>query len=114
MTQAFPEAMVDGFEELIPAMKNQEKDRHVLAAAIKCGAQMILTDNQRDFPCEALQPYGIECKTAEAFLIDQYHLDEDTFIAVLRQQALDTNSTLAHLISRHVPSLAGVIKEKGE
>src|SRR5580658_4492712 len=35
MVKAYPDAMVGGFEELIPAMKNQEKDRHVLAAAVK-------------------------------------------------------------------------------
>lgn len=49
LEQAFPEAMVHGFEELIPAMKNHPSDRHVAAAAMHCGADILLTDNLRDF-----------------------------------------------------------------
>ena len=40
----FPEAWVEGYEDLIPAMTNHEKDRHVLAAAV------IVIYNLRDFP----------------------------------------------------------------
>src|SRR5688572_2201843 len=39
MTGHFPEAMVTGHEHLIDAMPNDEKDRHVVAAAVKAGAQ---------------------------------------------------------------------------
>src|SRR5258705_11016599 len=49
MTRAFPEAMVTGHEQLIGAMKNDEKDRHVAAAAVKAGAQVIVTANVSDF-----------------------------------------------------------------
>jgi hypothetical protein len=35
MREAFPEAIVEGFEFLIPAMSNDAKDRHVLAAAVR-------------------------------------------------------------------------------
>ena len=34
----FPEAWIEGYEPLIPAMQNHPKDRHVLAAALRCGA----------------------------------------------------------------------------
>ena len=50
MRTAFPEAAVSGYESLMPAMKNDHKDRHVLAAAVKCGAQTIVTFNLKDFP----------------------------------------------------------------
>jgi predicted nucleic acid-binding protein len=49
MTREFPEAEVTGYEHLIAAMKNHEKDRHVVAAAMKAGAQVITTSNLRDF-----------------------------------------------------------------
>ena len=39
MKCTFPDAMVNGYEALIPSMTNHERDRHVLAAAVKCGAQ---------------------------------------------------------------------------
>ncbi len=35
MDKAFPDALVTGHESLIAAMKNDEKDRHVAAAAVK-------------------------------------------------------------------------------
>ncbi len=38
MRNAFPEALVRGHEPLIESMPNQEKDRHVAAAAVKIGA----------------------------------------------------------------------------
>jgi predicted nucleic acid-binding protein len=54
MQAAFPEAIVDGYRGLIDAMKNDAKDRHVLAAAIKCGADCIVSSNKKHFPESAL------------------------------------------------------------
>jgi PIN domain-containing protein len=45
----FPEAEVTGYEHLIDAMPNNPKDRHVAAAAVKAGAQVITTANLKDF-----------------------------------------------------------------
>src|SRR5688572_12357053 len=45
MENVFPEAAVTGYEALVPSMKNDEKDRHVAAAALKAGAQVIVTAN---------------------------------------------------------------------
>jgi len=114
MAKAFLDAMVEGFEELIPAMKNDEKDRHVLAAAVKCGAHAIVSNNEKHFPAESLTPYHLECLTADQFLVHQYHLGPDAFITVLREQASDIKWTLPHLISKHVPSLSTVIKIREE
>ena len=110
MIRAYPDSMVVGFEGLIPAMGNNDKDRHVLAAAVKCGAHVIVSDNKRHFPEESLSPYNLECMTADTFLEHQYHLDPDSFINVLTEQALTINWTLPQLISKHVPSLSGLIK----
>lgn len=52
----FGEAWVEGYEDLIPSMTNHEKDRHVLAAAVRCGAETIVTYNLNDFPRPALAP----------------------------------------------------------
>ena len=59
MERVFPDAMVTGFERLIAAMKNDEKDLHVAAAAVKCGAQLIVTSNVKDF--------ADFCRTASTF-----------------------------------------------
>jgi hypothetical protein len=41
----FPEAWVEGHEDLISTMTNHPKDRHVLAAAVRCHAEVIVTHN---------------------------------------------------------------------
>jgi predicted nucleic acid-binding protein len=46
----FPDSWVTGFEPLVRKMTNDEKDRHVLAAAVRVGAQAIVTFNKRHFP----------------------------------------------------------------
>jgi hypothetical protein len=106
MTEVFPESLVQGFESTIPAMTNDPKDRHVVAAAVKCGARMIVSDNQRHFPAASLKPHQLECVTADRFLADQYGRSTDAFCCVLREQAADIRWSLPQLIARHVPSLA--------
>ena len=111
MRDAFPEAMVTGHESLVESMKNDLKGRHVLAAAVRCGAHAIITDNVRHFPPESLEPYGLECMPADKFLEDQYHLNPDLFISKLIEQALQIKWTLPQLIAKHVPSLAKVNRD---
>jgi len=55
MEAAIPAATVSGYEPLVPTLKLPDADdRHVLAAAIRCSAQVIVTTNVRDFPEDAL------------------------------------------------------------
>jgi predicted nucleic acid-binding protein len=110
MQTAFPEAMVVGYEDLIGALKNDPKDRHVLAAAVRCGAHAIVSDNKKHFPRKALEPYRLDCVTADEFLAHQYRLNPDLFISRIVAQAADIGWTLQQLISKHVPSLARLIK----
>ncbi len=109
MERTFPDAMVTGYDDLIPVMTNDLEDRHVLAAAVKCGAHAIVSDNVKHFPAKALSPYNLECLTADDFMTHQYHLNPDAFISVLVEQARDIGWTLPQLISKHVPSLSKLI-----
>ena len=56
-----------GYDPLIDSMGNHPKDRHVLAAAAKCGARVIVTCNQRDFPTASTVPWRIEVQCPGAF-----------------------------------------------
>jgi predicted nucleic acid-binding protein len=86
MARAFPEAMIEGYEELIPALNlPDENDRHVLAAAIRSGAQHIITENLRDFPKEAIDVYGIEAMSADQFLSSTYELYPSEATIALRK-----------------------------
>lgn len=86
MARAFPEAMIEGYEDLIPALAlPDEDDRHVLAAAIRAGAQHIITENLRDFPKEALDVYRIKAVTADQFLSSTYELYPSEATVALRK-----------------------------
>lgn len=53
MNQAIPGSMVTGYENLIPSLNLPDADDcHVLAAAIRCNAAVIVTFNEKDFPLE--------------------------------------------------------------
>jgi PIN domain len=49
MNRAFPDAMVTGHEPLIERMHADEKDKHVLAGAVHGGADVLVTENVKDF-----------------------------------------------------------------
>ncbi len=84
MEEIFPEAMVSGYDALIPAMPNKKEDRHVAAAAVKAGAQVIVTNNLKDFK---RLPDGIEAQSADEFLGNLLELDEALMLELLQQQA---------------------------
>lgn len=85
MERAFPEAAVEDYEALIPAMENDEKDRHVAAAALRAGAQVIVTFNIKDF---RRLPPGLEAQTPATFLRHLLDLDPPGMITLLQRQAL--------------------------
>ncbi len=50
-------------------------DRHVLAAAIKAKAEVIVTSNLRDFPRAQLEKYDIEAQHQDTFITNLIELD---------------------------------------
>lgn len=63
------DCLVTGYEELIPALTLPDPDdRHVLAAGIRAGANVIVTANLSDFPAEILSKYGIEAQHPDEFI----------------------------------------------
>ena len=87
MRRYFPDALVTGHEQLIAEMSNHPKDRHVLAAAVQIGAQVIVTENLRDFPHQAVGSVGIEAQSSDAFLTRLYSLDPARMRRLVREQA---------------------------
>lgn len=68
-------------------MTCDEKDRHVLAAAIRGAANQIITANVKDFPKASVAPYDIEVVTPDDFFLNALHLYPSETIAILREQA---------------------------
>jgi len=85
MRDAFPDAEVFGYECLIPQMQCDKNDRHVLAAAVRGGAAVIVTFNLRHFPVVALAPYQIGAVHPDEFLLDQL----DLYPSLVTQTVMD-------------------------
>lgn len=65
MDRAIPGALVTGYEPLMAGlMLSDPDDRHVLAVAIRCQASVIVTFNERDFPADVLDGFGLEASRA--------------------------------------------------
>jgi hypothetical protein len=87
--QAFPDALVQNYQPLLANLSLPDmKDCHVLAAAIKSNAQLIVTNNIKDFPEEILKDFDIKAKTADDFLTDLIDLNGETAIAAFKEMVL--------------------------
>ncbi len=97
----FPEAAVNGYERFIPTLTNDEKDRHVLAAAICGGCAIILTFNLRHFAQEHLQEHGIRTVHPDDYLVTLYELEPKQVFVVLGEIAgrrgMETEDVLLRL-----------------
>src|SRR5690606_14510991 len=93
---AFPDALVDNYEPLVNTLElPDEKDRHVLAAAIKTNANIIVTNNMKDFPKEYLASFGLTAKTADDFITDTIDLNPNLALEAFRALVLNrTNPDL--------------------
>lgn len=88
MCQAVRDCLVTGYETLVPALSLPDPDdRHVLAAAVRCGAQAIVTSNTKDFPAKILEPLGIEAQTPDEFVLALVELAPEVVWAVVERQA---------------------------
>lgn len=85
MRERFPDANVEGYEALVDDMNCDPKDRHVLAAAVRGGAEVIVTANLKDFPSEALDPYDIAAVHPDDFLLNQLDLYPVQTVHCLRE-----------------------------
>ena len=87
MLEHIPKAMVTGFEDLIPELQLPDSnDRHVLAAAIHANADVIVTNNRKDFPIRILEPYRISTITPDAFVMSLVESKPEQVLASLRRQ----------------------------
>lgn len=87
MDRAIPDGLVDRYEALIAGLTLPDPDdRHVLAAAIRCGASVIVTFNQRDFPADVLVSYGVESQHPDEFVENLFDLDAAAVIAAAQRQ----------------------------
>lgn len=80
MDRATRDSVVTGYHPLIPSLSlPDEGDRHVLAAAIVGRCDVIVTQNLKHFPDDALAAFGIEAQHPDEFLCNHMHLAPGVF-----------------------------------
>lgn len=117
MDRAVMDCIVTGYERLIDALILPDKDdRHVLAAAIHCRADAIVSFNLRDFP-NALAPHNIEAIHPDDFLTYQFDLDEAAVVRAaakcchrLKSPAKTGREYLDTLLLQSLPKTAAALR----
>lgn len=111
MNQAVEDCLIEGYEELIDSLELPDLgDRHVLAAAIKGRADVIVTYNLKHFPEKNLDKYGIEAQHPDEFIGHVIDLQpEKVCLAVksirkrLRNPPQDVDDYLMSLAKQKLP-----------
>lgn len=81
MSETFPDALVEGWEPVQGSLDLPDpNDRHVVAAALIGRADVIVTDNTKDFPPDHL-PRPLFTQTADEFLLDSLDLHPDAVVS---------------------------------
>ena len=99
-TGFFPEAMIEGFDHIIPQCENHPDDRHVLAAAIHSKTETIVTFNVKDFKPEALEPWGITAAHPADYLKVLFDHDQAAVTNALHSMASKANRSVPELLAR--------------
>ena len=87
MDRAVPDALVVDYAPLIEGLNLPDADdRHVLAAAIKCNASVIVTFNLKDFPKGVLDTFDIEPVHPDDFIADLWDLDKAAVLEAAQRQ----------------------------
>lgn len=116
MRDYFPDALVEGYADLIDGMTCDEKDRHVPAAAVRANAEILVTANLKDFPRSSLEPFDIEAVSPDEFLLDQLDLypglvttTPEHLVEVYENPVLSMDELLQRLASAGVPDFASEV-----
>lgn len=87
MNKAVPDCLVENYEGLIESLELPDpNDRHVLAAAIMCQADVIVTNNLKDFPQEEMEKYSIDVQSPDTFLNHLFDLNPMVFCKAVHEQ----------------------------
>lgn len=116
------DAKVTGYEGLIDDLELPDPDdRHVLAAAIRCNADAIVTINLKDFPEEALRPYGIDVLHPDDFIYYQIDMAPAVCCQAIREQRLalknpklEIEDFLTVLQKQQLPQTVSILKSFSE
>jgi len=118
MDKAIPGALVTGHEVLCAELSLPDPDdRHVLAAAIRCKAEVIVTFNLKDFPVANLESFDIEPQHPDEFIIDLWDLDQAAVLASVQKHratlispSMDAAQYLNMMLRQGIPQAVKVLE----
>jgi len=119
MDEALPDACIKGYRQLIDVLKLPDpNDRHVLAAAIRANAEVIVTFNEKDFPEDALEEYGLITQHPDTFLRHLIDLAPDPvrvriaeMVNALKNPPMTIESYISILERHSLPESAAALRE---
>lgn len=119
MEKALPAARTEGYESLMPSLALPDADdRHVLAAAIHSGAQVLLTFNLKDFPAERIPAGRVVVSHPDVWLASVMAQDEhltftvlNSMAAALRKPPLNYAQLAAALEKLNLPATASTVRK---
>jgi predicted nucleic acid-binding protein len=120
MKETFPEALITQHSSIVEVMRNDPKDRHVLAAAVVSRSQVIVTQNLRHFPLDILAPFEIEAQSPDDFLTHLFHLAPERMTSIIVKQAQDLRNPpksvaeVIDILTQHVPVFARLVRKELE
>ena len=86
MIQVIPDSLVTGHEAIIESLELPDPgDRHVLAAAIRANAEVIVTSNLKDFPEDILDKYNCHVEHPDEFIVNLLDLDHAKTITTFKE-----------------------------
>ncbi len=116
MIRVIPDSIVTGYEPIIETLELPDpNDRHVLAAAIRANAEVIVTNNLKDFPDDVLDQYDCHAEHPDEFITNLLDLDHaktmttfkedrnhylnppftvDEYLSILKRQGLSTTVSI--------------------
>jgi len=109
-------AFVTDYESLIPTLTNNMKDRHVLAAAVKANAHIVVTFNLKHFPDKALASHDVVALHPDLFLTRLHALYPDMLDNIVREQAAAlhrppvTVAQLLDTLTQHAPRFVRLVR----
>jgi len=119
MDKAAPDALITGYGHLIPSLVlPDERDRHVLAAAIHGEASILVTCNLADFPAHTLRQFDIEARHPDEFVLSLCDLSPalvteaaENHRTSLKNPAKTVEEYLNSLASQGLPKTAKVLRK---
>jgi hypothetical protein len=86
---------------------------------VEPGAAVVVTANLRDFPAEALEPWSVQAKAPDEFLVDLFWLSPARVVGTLAEQAQGYASPpvgfeeMVEILARVAPAFASLVREYG-